>query len=101
MRYSPGMKINLSYKLPLVITKQGKRFVAYTPALDISTSGKSVKDAQKKFNELAELFFEEIIDEGTVSEVLTELGWQKEKKQWQPPRVVSSTSVGVRVPQFA
>lgn len=89
---------NLSYKLPVLITKHGKRFVAYTPALDISTSGKSEKDVQKKFGELAEIFFEEIEEAGTTHAVLSELGWRKAQKQWQPPEVVSSHSTLVRVP---
>lgn len=89
---------NLSYKLPLMITKQGKRFVAYTPALDVSTSGKSEKDVEKKFAELATLFFEEIVEAGTVDTVLSELGWRKAQKQWQPPQVISSHSVGIRIP---
>lgn len=92
---------DLSYSLPVVITKQGKRYVAYTPALDISTSGKSAKDAQKKFAELAEIFFEEIIEAGTANAVLSELGWQKARNEWRPPQVVLSRSTLVRVPAFA
>ncbi|MDO8520890.1 MAG: hypothetical protein Q7S52_02130 [bacterium] len=72
---------NLSFTLPVLITKQGKRFVAYTPALDISTSGKSEKDAKSKFFELANLFLEEIVDRGTANDVLAELGWKKEQKK--------------------
>lgn len=92
---------SLSYKLPVLITKQNKRFVAYTPALDISTSGKSEKEAKKRFVELAHIFLEEIITAGTVAEVLSELGWNKLQKQWIPPKVVSAQSIGLRVPVLA
>jgi len=92
---------SFSFNLPVVITKQGRRFVAYTPALDISTSGKSQKDVQKKFTELANIFFEEITEEGTTKDVLTELGWKKVQKKWSPPEVVSSKSIGVRIPALA
>lgn len=91
----------LSYKLPLVIMKQGKHFVAYSPALDLSTVGKSLKDAQKMFGQAARIFLEEIIEAGTADEVLSGLGWKKVQKKWSPPRVVSSDSIGVRVPVFA
>jgi len=91
----------VSYKLPVLITKQNKRFVAYTPALDIATSGKTKKDVQKKFTELVSLFLEEIFTAGTAKDVLTELGWTKHEKRWSPPEVVSSTSVGIRVPAMA
>ena len=92
---------SLSFNLPVVITKQNKRFVAYTPALDISTSGKSAKDAKVKFVELANLFLEEIIEEKTADDVLSELGWTKVQKKWTPPRIVSSQSIGLRIPAFA
>ncbi len=92
---------SLLFQLPVVITKQGKRFVAHTPALDLSTSGKSVKDVQKKFDEAVQLFFEEIVEMGTVNEVLSELGWHRVQQTWNPPQVVSAESIGVRIPALA
>lgn len=92
---------NLSFNLPVLITKQGKRFVAYTPALDISTSGKSEKDVKAKFIELAHLFLEEIIEAGTTDDVLSELGWKKAQKRWMPPQIVSSKSIGFHIPVSA
>ena len=100
MWYSGAME-TLSYKLPLVIMKQGKHFVAYSPVLDLSTVGKSLKDAQKMFGQAAKIFLEEIIEAGTVDEVLSDLGWKKVQKKWNPPQVVSSDSIGIRVPVFA
>lgn len=94
------MANKFSFNLPVVISKYGKRFVAYTPALDISTSGKSLKDVKSKFSELAMIFIEEIAQAGTINEVLTELGWTK-GKQWVPPKIISSQSIDVRVPTFA
>jgi hypothetical protein len=90
-----------SFQLPILITKQGKRFVAYTPALDISTSGKSEKDVKAKFAELANLFLEQITEAGTADDVLFELGWKKIQKKWAPPKVVSSNSVSFNVPVFS
>ncbi len=92
---------NFSFSLPVVITKQGKRFVAYTPALDISTSGKSEKEVKMRFEEMASIFFEEIVEAGTIKDVLSELGWKKEQKKWAPPQVVSAKSVNFRIPAFA
>lgn len=88
-------------KLPVTVMKQGKHFVAYSPALDVSTSGKSLKDVQKKFIELVTVFIEEIIEAGTIHEVLYELGWTKIQQKWSPPKVISSKSIGVRLPAFA
>ena len=90
-----------SYKLPVTITKQGRRFVAYTSALDISTTGKSRKDVEGKFLQLVNLFLEEIFESGTARDVLTELGWKKTQQKWNPPTVVSSASVSVKAPIMA
>ncbi len=91
----------LSFNLPVVITKQNKRFVAHTPALDISTSGKSEKEVKARFVELVSVFLEEIFEAKTADDVLSELGWKKVQKQWTPPQIVSSMSIGLRVPLLA
>lgn len=95
------LKNNLSFNLPVLITKQNKRFVAFTPALDVSTSGKSVKEAKKRFVELANIFLEEIFEAKTADDVLSELGWKKVQKKWNPPEIVSSQSIGLQIPVFA
>lgn len=46
--------------LPVAILRESNRFIAYTPALDLSTSGKSFAEAKARFQEAAELFFEEL-----------------------------------------
>ena len=88
----------LAIDLSVLITKQDKAFVAYSPALDISTSGKSEKEVKVRFQELIGIFFKEIIEAGTVNEVLSELGWKKGQKSWTPPKVVSATSIGFNIP---
>ena len=86
--------------LPVQIFKQGKAYVAYTPALDISTAGKTKKEARARFVELVSIFFEEIQRQGTLHEVLSELGWTRKSHVWQPP-VISSRSIGVKLPVAA
>ncbi len=90
-----------SYKLPVVITKQGHQFVAYSPALDISTVGNSKRNVQKRFEELVSLFLEELAQAGTMYDVLTELGWKQVKKVWNPPQVVSTNTIAVKMPAYA
>ena len=98
--------MKLTANLAVHITKQGNRYVAYAPALDISTSGKTENEAKKRFGELVPLFFEELDAAGTTNDVLTELGWKKrsdgkaEKPQWMPP-VHKSAQVAVRMPVAA
>ncbi len=91
------MKLNTA--LPVNISRHGRLYVAYTPALDLSTSGKSLAEVKRRFGEIVTLFFEELQEAGTLHDVLTELGWQKQtgtllsksSAPWQPPRVTNST----------
>lgn len=85
-------KFNLQCNLPVSILKEGNRFIAYTPALDLSTSGTTYNQARERFQEAVTIFFEEVIARGTVGEVLENLGWQKIQAQWQPPVLVSQES---------
>ncbi len=96
------MKTNeLNFILPVLITKQNKRFVAYTPALDLSTSGKTEKEVKAKFIEMVTLFLEEIVEAKTVDDVLSEFGWKRVQKKWSPPEVVSSNFMGIKIPAIA
>lgn len=94
-------KTELTFNLPVLITKQNKRFVAYTPALDLSTSGKTEKDVKKKFVEIVVLFLEELVESNTIEDVLSEFGWKKIQKKWSPPEVVSSNFMGIKIPAIA
>ncbi len=76
--------------LPVTIFKEGKSYVAYSPALDLSTCASTYKKAQVRFSEIVEIFFEELSEMGTLESVLTGLGWQKIKSNWQPPVVISN-----------
>ncbi len=72
---------DISFSLPVLITKQNSSFVAYTPALDISTCGKTEWEAKKRFADLANIFLEELAEKGTMNEVLAELGWKKKESK--------------------
>ena len=79
-------------QVPVSVFKEGNKFVAYTSALDLSTSGKNYKQAMGRFNEVVEIFFEELDKKGTMEEVLLNLGWEKIKKHWSPPSLISQES---------
>ena len=83
-------KAKLQFNLPVSILKEGKKYVAYTPALDLSTSGDNYEQVKKRFEEIVNIFFEEIIKKGTIENVLTDLGWKKVQTNWKPPVVVSN-----------
>lgn len=83
-------KLLIKFNLPVSIIKEGKKYVAYTPALDLSTSGCSKEEAKKHFEETVDLFFEELLKKGTIDEVLRGLGWEKREAVWNPPTVISN-----------
>lgn len=72
----------LQMNLPITIFKEKKSYVAYSPALDLSTSASTYAKAQNRFSEMTKLFFEELMEMGTLDMVLAGLGWQKVKTNW-------------------
>jgi len=90
----------LEVNIPVSFIEEDGKVVAYTPALDISTAGKDEAEAKIRFGELITIFFKDLIENETVDEVLSELGWHKEESMWNPPRI-SQSSMNVQVPVVA
>lgn len=88
----------LEFKLPVSILREGKKFIAYTPTLDLSTSGNNYDEAKQRFGEIVNIFFEELVKKGTLKKVLQNLGWKQIQTKWSPPVVISQESQTVRVP---
>lgn len=81
--------------LQLLIFREGKHFIAYSPALDLSTSAQSYEEVKNRFNEVLKVFFEELVSKGTIEEVLRNLGWEKIRDRWQPPPLISQEYVSI------
>ncbi len=91
-------KSNVQFSVPVSILKEGNNFIAYSPVLDLSTVGKTFAEAKMMFEEAVQIFFEEIIAKGTINEALSELGWQKKKKTFIPPTVISHITENFSIP---
>ena len=50
----------MTYKSTVIITKEGKWFVARSVELGITTQGKSIEDAKKNLQEAVELYLEDM-----------------------------------------
>jgi hypothetical protein len=85
-------------QLPVFIFREGEQFVAFTPALDLSTSAPSQEEAKENFDDAVKVFFEETERLGTTDRVLSELGWQQVEHRWTPPVLVSQEHSKVAVP---
>lgn len=90
--------IELKVNLPVDFLREGNKFIAYSPALDIATCGDSFEEAKKRFEELVSLFFEELLRKGTLEEVLREYGWEKVENKWNPPVYITHTQHLVKIP---
>lgn len=87
------MQLNLSVS----IFEEGSTFVAYTPALDVSTYADSLPEVKRNFDQLIRIFFEELERKGTTEEVLSSLGWQKVNQSWNPPTEVEHLTQSFQV----
>ena len=95
------MKLETSYALPVTIFREGEAFVAYTPALDLSSVGKTEEEAKKMFTEAVEAFFEDLSETKMLGAVLLDLGWTKTDGNFMPPKVVKHSLMSFRIPELA
>ncbi len=96
--------ISRKVRIPVFLSKERKSYVAYSPALDLSSCGRTLAQAQKRFSGAVGLFLDELEAMGTLDQVLTELGWQKQehpRKEWIPPHLLKHTQMEVTIPVHA
>jgi len=82
-------KLNLN--IPIEYLDDGNFIHIYTPVLDVTSYGKTKEEAEKNFGEVVEILMEELIKRGTLEDVLLNLGWRKEKKEYVPPKTEAGT----------
>lgn len=83
------MSNTIKFNLDISILREGNKFIAYSPALDLSTCGDSYAQAKKRFSEITKIFFEEIAKKDNANKILPNLGWQQESNKWLPPLIVA------------
>ena len=86
---------NIQANLPVLFLREGEHFIAFTPALDLSTVGKTYEEAKKRFDEAVEIFFEEIVKRGTLEQSLLDLGWAKHEGTLIPPQLIGQDHITV------
>lgn len=78
----------LSIELHVEIIEEDGYFVAYCPALELSSYGKDEKTAKKRFINEVTIFFIETGKKGTLEKYLLKMGWTLRKKpvpEYIPP----------------
>jgi predicted RNase H-like HicB family nuclease len=83
------MKTMLPLTIKLTVDRRSKDapFIAYSPELDLASCGLTEEKARQNLHEAVEILLEEVDKKGKLSELLEEMGFQKEKEGWIPPRI--------------
>jgi predicted RNase H-like HicB family nuclease len=78
----------------MMVFKEGKTFVSYCPELDVSSCGDDVDQARTNLKTAVRLFLEEAEKMGTLSEILTEAGYEEDAAgNWNPPPMIAVESI--------
>ena len=101
-RFLPKPPIIDKTKIEFLIIKEQGAYTAFAPALDLTTCGNSIADAQRMAREVLDIFFDELAAMGTTQQVLEELGWTTVERRgelhWQPPQLVGRSIQAISVP---
>jgi predicted RNase H-like HicB family nuclease len=80
------------------IFKEGRKFVAHTPELDVSSCGGTKQKALKNLKEAVRLFLEEAEKMGTLEQILEEAGYLKGKSKLEGPKFISIQRISLPLP---
>ena len=75
--------MNIEYTVQ--IWQEGRQFIAHAMPLDIMSSGTTPQDAREALQEAVELFFATASESGTLSDILTEAGYEFHEGEWISP----------------
>jgi len=71
------------------IFKEAETYVAYVPALDVSSCGATDEEARRNIRDAVRGFLAASADLGTLDEILREAGYEQEGESWRAPEFVS------------
>lgn len=69
--------------------KEGETYVAYVPALDVSSCGATDDEARQHIRDAERGFLAASEKLGTLNEILEEAGYRQQGETWQAPEFVS------------
>ncbi len=82
------MSKEIQLTVPVFLVAEGEYITAYSPHLQISGYGKNAEDAMTSFEQCVEMFIEETLEQGSIHETLTKLGWKLQNGEvFSPPQV--------------
>jgi hypothetical protein len=79
------------------IFREGEMYVAYVPALDVSSCGATDEEARRNVRDAVRGFLTTSAELGTLEEILEEAGYRREGDRWVPPEFVSLDRLAMNV----
>ena len=86
-------KNTIKAEVEVLVIMEHDTYVAYCPALDVSSYGETAKKALHAFGSALDIFFEETQRKGTIEKELLRLGWslrQHPRAVYEPPKLDSA-----------
>ena len=71
------------------IFKEGETYIAYVPALDVSSCGATDEEARRNIRDAMRGFLAASAKMGTMDEILQKAGDRQQGENWQAPEFVS------------
>jgi predicted RNase H-like HicB family nuclease len=87
--YETGGSPHARFSFTVHIFKEGGTYVAYVPALDVSSCGATDEEARRNIRDAVSGFLAASADQGTLDEILEEAGYEREGEEWHAPEFVS------------
>ena len=83
------MQVSLPLTVKIIVDHRSKDapFVAYSPEVDVASCGPTEEKARENLHEAISIVLDTEKQSGNLSQFFEDLGFQKQKKQWVPPRV--------------
>ena len=92
---------SIKANIPVIYLKEGDAFICYSPAFDLTAHGDTFEDAERSFARSLKLFIEHVNKKGTWQKVLQEYGWEKVKKEWNPPCIIGQENKEIEIAMSA
>jgi predicted RNase H-like HicB family nuclease len=80
------------------VWKEGRMYVSCAKELNVSSCGRTVKEAKKNLVCAVECFLETAEEMGTLEEILEEAGFVKKRKVWKAPDIISVEKTRIAIP---
>jgi predicted RNase H-like HicB family nuclease len=80
------------------VWKENGTYVGFSPELDVSSCGDSVRQAKSRLKEAVNLFLEDAALRGTLTDILIEAGFEWRRGVYRPRALVARAKVKLALP---